>query len=90
MLDRLLHFVTGSPAFQFLRSVTPFDFLPDAELKAVTDALSLEYHGSDTTLFVQGQSAVNDLFVVLKGSLELVDESGGSGAAPRLLDVGQT
>jgi CBS domain-containing protein len=90
MLDRLLHFVTGSPAFQFLRSVTPFDFLPDAELKAVTDALSLEYHGSDTTLFVQGQSAVNDLFVVLKGSLELVDESGGSGAPSRILDVGQT
>ena len=33
MLDRLLQFVTGSPAFQFLRGVTPFEFLPDDELE---------------------------------------------------------
>jgi len=89
MLDRLLHFVTGSPAFQFLRSVTPLDFLPDAELERISDALSIEYHPRGTTLFAQGQSVVKDVYVVMKGSLELVDEAAGS-VQPRLLGVGQT
>lgn len=89
MLDRLLRFVTGSPAFQFLRSVTPFEFLPDAELEQLADLVSIEYHARDSTLFVQGQSTVNGVYVVMKGSLELVDEAAG-GAAPRTLAVGQT
>jgi signal-transduction protein with cAMP-binding, CBS, and nucleotidyltransferase domain len=58
MLDRLLHFVTGSPAFQFLRSVAPFDFLPDAELEAISEALSIDYHPRGGTVFAQGQSAI--------------------------------
>jgi CBS domain-containing protein len=90
MLDRLLHFVTGSPAFQFLRSVTPFDFLPDAELERVSDALSIDYHPRGATLFAQGQSVLADLHVVLKGSLELVDEAVGDGATARVLGVGAT
>jgi CBS domain-containing protein len=90
MLDRLLHFVTGSPAFQFLRSVTPFDFLPDPELKRATEALNIEYHAAGDTLFAHGQSAVHDLYVVFKGALELIDESDRQGAPPRLLEVGQT
>ncbi len=90
MLDRLLHFVTGSPAFQFLRSVTPFDFLPDAELGRISDSLSIEFHPRGSTLFAQGQSTLNDLYVVMKGSLELVNDAAGSGAQPRLLGVGQT
>ncbi len=90
MLDRLLHFVTGSPAFQFLRSVTPFDFLPDGELERISDALSIEYHPRGSTLFAQGQSAVTDVYVVMKGALELVDEASGSGAPPRPVGIGQT
>jgi CBS domain-containing protein len=89
MLDRLLHFVTGSPAFQFLRSVTPFDFLPDPELERVSEALSIDYHPRGATLFAQGQSALADVHVVLKGSLELIDEAVG-GAAARVLGVGET
>ncbi len=90
MLDRLLHFVTGNPAFQFFRSVTPFDLLPDAELKHVCDALSIEYHPGGSTLFAQGQSAVKDVCVVMKGSLEILDNAAGPGAQPRTLGVGQT
>ncbi|HVP69177.1 MAG TPA: DUF294 nucleotidyltransferase-like domain-containing protein [Anaeromyxobacteraceae bacterium] len=90
MLDRLLHFVTGSPAFQFLRSVTPFDFLPDAELEAISEALSIDYHPRGSTLFAQGQSSVEDLHVVMKGALELVDEAAGGSAPARELRVGQT
>ena len=85
MLDRLLHFVTGSPAFQFLRSVTPFDFLPDADLERISDALSIEYHPRGSTLFAQGQSAVTDVYVVMKGSLELLDDAAApddAGCAP--------
>ncbi len=89
MLDRLLHLVTGSPAFQFLRSVAPFDALPDEELSALADALGIEYHARGAALFTQGQSQVRDLYVVMKGALEAVDESG---AAPyrTTLGVGQT
>ena len=89
MLDRLLRFVTGSPAFQFLRSVTPFEFLPDPELEQIADLVSIEYHARGSTLFVQGQSTVSDVYVVMKGSLELVDEAAGD-AAPRTVAVGQT
>jgi CBS domain-containing protein len=92
MLDRLLHFVTGSPAFQFLRSVTPFDFLPDAELERISDALAIEYHPRGSTLLVQAQSQVKDLYVVVKGALELVDDAGApaGGAAARAAGLGQT
>jgi len=89
MLDRLLHFVTGSPAFQFLRSVTPFDFLPDAELEVISEALSIDYHPRGSTLFAQGQSVVDDLYIVMKGALELVDEAAPAGSA-RPVGVGQT
>ncbi len=93
MLDRLLQFVTGSPAFQFLRAVTPFEFLPDAELTRIGDALGIDYHPAGSTLYVQGQSVVDDVHVVMSGSLELVDDAGDAGdpsAEPRQLGVGQT
>jgi CBS domain-containing protein len=90
MLDRLLQFVTGSPAFQFLRSVTPFDALPDADLERLSEALSIDYWPRGSTIFAQGQSAVKDLHVVLKGSLEIVDEAAGEGVRPRLAGVGET
>jgi hypothetical protein len=67
--------LTGSPAFQFLRSVAPFDTLPDDELTAVADALGIEYHARGAALFTQGQSQVKDLYVVMKGALEVVDEA---------------
>ena len=88
MLDRLLHFVTGSPAFQFLRSVAPFDALPDAELERLSEALSIDYHPRGTTLFVQGQSAVKEVHVVLTGALDLEDDAAGAGAPPRRLGAG--
>lgn len=88
MLDRLLHFVTGSPAFQFLRSVTPFDVLPDAELERLSDALCIEYHPRGSTLLVQAQSAVKDLYVVVKGALELVDDASPAAATTPALTVG--
>ena len=88
MLDRLLQFVTGSPAFQFLRGVTPFEFLPDDELARVGDALAIEYHPKGSTLYVQGQSAVRDVYVVMSGALEAVDDAAGT--EPRRLNVGQT
>ncbi len=88
MLDRLLHFVTGNPAFQFLRSVTPFDLLPDGELERVCDALGIEYHPKGSTLFAQGQSVLKDVYVVMKGSLELLDCAAGAVAQPKTLGVG--
>ncbi|HSD18421.1 MAG TPA: DUF294 nucleotidyltransferase-like domain-containing protein [Anaeromyxobacter sp.] len=90
MLDRLLHFVTGSPAFQFLRSVTPFDFLPDADLERISDALTIEYHPRGSTLFAQGQSAVTDVYVVMKGSLELLDDAAVPASQLRAVGLGQT
>jgi CBS domain-containing protein len=90
VLDRLLQFVTGSPAFQFLRSVTPFDFLPDTELERLAEALAIDYHPRGSTLLVQGQSEVKDVHVVLKGALELVDDGAPEGAPPRPVGVGET
>ncbi|MGE5414538.1 MAG: cyclic nucleotide-binding domain-containing protein, partial [Syntrophomonadaceae bacterium] len=90
MLDRLLHFVTGSPAFQFLRPVAPFDTLPDAELERLSEALSIDYHPRGSTLFVQGQSAVKEVHVVLTGALELDDDAAGPDAPARRLGVGES
>jgi CBS domain-containing protein len=90
MLDRLLHFVTGSPAFQFLRSVTPFDLLPDADLERLADALAIEYHPRGSTVLVQGQSAVKDVYVVVKGALHAHDDAAGPGGAPRAVGLGET
>ena len=88
MLD-LLRFVTASPAFQFLRATTPFDFLPDTELERLDDALSIAYFPKGSTLFAQGQSAVKDLYVVMSGALELVDEAAGPSDSPRVRGVGE-
>jgi CBS domain-containing protein len=88
MLDRLLQFVTGSPAFQFLRSVAPLDLLPDDELGRLADAAGIDYHARGSVLLVRGQSAVTDVLVVTQGALE-VSEDGPRAGAPRRLGAGE-
>ena len=55
----------------FLKTVPPFEFLPDAELSRLAASTSLEYFPKDTTIISAGRPAADSLYVVHKGGVKL-------------------
>lgn len=53
----------------------PFSFLPEKVMEELFEHFSVEEHKKGTTLFVQGKSKVEKVYVILKGSLERYYES---------------
>jgi CBS domain-containing protein len=55
----------------FLKTVPPFEFLPEAELSRLAASTSLEYFPKDTTIISAGHRAADSLYVVHKGAVKL-------------------
>ena len=55
----------------FLRTVPPFQFLSDADLRIVAIAMSLEYFPRDTVILSAGERASDSLYIVQKGGVKL-------------------
>ncbi len=65
---------------EFLRKYPPFDDLDEAALEELVPDVEVEYFASGTTIFRQGEKPMQHVWVVRRGSVELVDRG-------RVLDV---
>jgi CBS domain-containing protein len=62
--------VSTCKAFQFLKSVPPFSLLPLDEIEEMSSKVSLVKYPKDSILFVQDQTRVENLYIILKGAAE--------------------
>ncbi len=63
-------FVALGQAYQFISDIMPFSFLPEKELEYVVSRLSPVRHPKDTVLFIQGESKIEHLYIIQRGSTE--------------------
>jgi CBS domain-containing protein len=66
-----------APIKIFLSGIAPFSFLHDDALEQVCETLSMAYFAKGTVLFIQGQTHVEHLYVLHKGSVEKYYEQNG-------------
>jgi CBS domain-containing protein len=61
-----------------LKTVPPFQFLPEKELQALVAGVSLEYFPKNTLILAAGSKASESLYVIQKGAVKLTlpDETG--------------
>ena len=81
--------VTGQ-ARDFLSRNVPFSFLSEADLDEMVGKLYLIHHNPETVLFVQGQSRMDYLYIIQKGSAELYYEQAGEKSLKGYLGEGDT
>ncbi|MCK5099278.1 MAG: cyclic nucleotide-binding domain-containing protein, partial [Desulfobacteraceae bacterium] len=55
---------------EIISRTIPFSFLSEKVMEELFEHFSIREHKKGTTLFVQGESKVDDFYVILKGSLE--------------------
>ncbi|MBW2590608.1 MAG: cyclic nucleotide-binding domain-containing protein, partial [Deltaproteobacteria bacterium] len=64
-------------AFKYLSGMPHFSFLPESELKKISDKTSFKSYPKDTLFAVQNKTKIDNIFVVEKGSFSLYDEKQG-------------
>lgn len=69
--------IAAGQAFQFLKGIVPFSFLPEEEIEKIASELSTVYHPKNTVLFIQGESRVGYLYIIQKGACERYFEDKG-------------
>jgi CBS domain-containing protein len=57
-------------ALHFLSRLVPFSFLPEDEISNIVGAISIIRYPQNHVLFVQGQSRVENLYIIQKGAAE--------------------
>jgi CBS domain-containing protein len=60
----------NNQACQFLSNLPPFSFLPEEEIEKMSSELSTVSHPKDVFLLIQGQSKVEYLHIIKKGTVE--------------------
>lgn len=60
-----------TPLLQFLSEHAPFIFLPDEELERIVGLLRPAEYPANTILSIQGQTIIENLYIVYSGTLEL-------------------
>ncbi len=71
MLDQpYASIVASSQACHFLAGITPFSFLPIEEIVKIAGELSTEFYPRNTTLFTQGVSVIESLYIIHQGAAE--------------------
>ena len=61
-----------SDVAEFLRLHPPFDLLEDGELESIATSTEIAFHPSGETIFAQGAGAVDCVWVVRTGSVEMI------------------
>ena len=64
-------------AFKYLSGMPHFSFLPESELKKISNKTSFKSYPKDTLLAVQNKTKIDNIFVLEKGSFSLYDEKHG-------------
>lgn len=60
---------------EILSKIIPFSFLPEKVMEELFKHFSIEKFQKDSVLFTQGESKVDKLYIILKGSLQRFYES---------------
>ena len=68
--------VVTSRVVSFLKTVPPFQFLPQTELEGLAAHISLEYFPRNHVILTAGSKAAESLFVVQKGGVKLTLRTG--------------
>lgn len=63
--------IVTSRVVSFLKTVPPFQFLPEAELEELVAGMSLEYFPHNTVILTAGSKVAEALYVVQKGGVKL-------------------
>jgi CBS domain-containing protein len=84
----LPEFIETAQVKRFLMGIPPFSFLPEDEINALVDHLSMVHYQADTVLFVQGKSRIGYLYILRKGSAERYYENGDQKTMIGLLSEG--
>ena len=66
-----------SQIFSFLSNMPHFSLLPESDLEKITAAVTERKHPKGTVLAVKGETRIENIFIVTKGSLSLHDEKKG-------------
>jgi len=64
-----------SPIYQFLLQLSPFAELPKDELSRLADEISEENYPKDIVISVQGETKLENVYIIKKGALELFYEA---------------
>ena len=62
--------VAAEQALHFLSRLVPFSFLPEEEINNIAAVISIMYYPQNHVLFVQGQSRVENLYIILSKTLK--------------------
>jgi CBS domain-containing protein len=73
---------------RFLSGIEPFSFLPEEEIRRISDAMKVVRYPKNTVLFVQGSSRVGYLYILQKGSAERYYDEEGKRSMRELLSEG--
>jgi CBS domain-containing protein len=63
--------------FKFLAKQAPFSILPEAELKQISESVSIEKYARGHSLSLQGRTKLDHIYIIKDGLLELFYESEG-------------
>ncbi|MEI6260520.1 MAG: DUF294 nucleotidyltransferase-like domain-containing protein [Deltaproteobacteria bacterium] len=94
MKDQSLKFLSQIPIFasnralNFLLGIVPFSFLPEAEIEKAAMQLSLVFHPRNTTVFTQGISKIDSLYIIQSGAAERYFEANGNNIDTALMSEG--
>lgn len=75
--------------YQYLSGMPHFSFLPREERETVAAAAAEASFPKGTTYAVQGQSKIDSIFIVQKGSIALFDEKKGAGKPTGFIKPGE-
>jgi CBS domain-containing protein len=82
--------IATTQAVQFLSGVVPFSFLPEEELETISSNLSIVHYPKGAVLFVQGQSRLDNFYVIQKGAAERYIEENDQKRLRGVLGEGDT
>ncbi len=75
---------------QFLSEHSPFNFLPEAVLDALVDELRMVEYPANTVVCLQGNTHIDSLYIIYRGSLELYYQENGKKTLNGFLEEGDT
>jgi CBS domain-containing protein len=73
---------------RFLSGIEPFSFLPEEEIRRISDTMKVVRYPKNTVLFVQGSSRIGYLYILQKGSAERYYEEDGKRTMREFLSEG--
>jgi CBS domain-containing protein len=80
--------VAAGQAPHFLSKLVPFSFLVEEEISEIAAAISIQRYPQNHVLFVQGQSKVDNLYIIHKGAAERYFEENNKKTLRGLLGEG--